>query len=215
MLEESVRIVSGMRFREGDGDALHLDMDRLRGEYAYVGLWYARDRSEESVITTELYYSNDDRLPSTTSEEIKESSFKQAVRHRMPSDAQKIWMAAKIVDGGYASMKLHSFSKESVYVNCRIIKNRAHGADVIGSGIIRGGEARFARLGIEDNLGTKDFEDTILYIVLIKSPPPGDWRADGFLGVQGLPVQVPQCIFSDDGRYSSWNGQNPLDVVEG
>ncbi|TFH39310.1 MAG: hypothetical protein E4G96_09245 [Chrysiogenales bacterium] len=208
-----MKICSDQRFREGEGDALYIDMGRLREEYGYVGLWYARDRSEESVITTEIYVSMDDNRPSSSSEEIKESNFKQAVRYRMPGDAGHIWVASRISEGGYGKMKLHPFSKESAYINCRVIRNRAHGADVVGTGIIRGGEVRFARIGIEDLLGTIDYEDTILYLVLIREAPPADWRADGFLGVQGLPVQVPSCIFSDDGKYSSWNGQNPLDVI--
>jgi hypothetical protein len=39
--------------------------------------------------------------------------------------------------------------------------------------------------------------------------------ADSCLGVEGVPVQVPPCRFSHDRKYSSWEGQNPLDGIKG
>jgi hypothetical protein len=209
MFEEIINIVPA----DGSGDLLYIEMQKLRDQFAYCGLWFARDRSEESIVTTTLFYSDRGLLPGEPSEELKENSFMQAPRFMIQPGHNHVWMGARISDTGYGKLRLSDFKKESAYLNIKVIHNRASGADVLGSAIIRGGEAYFARVGIEDMLGAADYEDTTLYLVLIKDPPPRDWGAADYLGVEGLPVQVPPCRFTVDGKYSGWLGQNPLDGI--
>jgi hypothetical protein len=209
MFEETIKIVPA-----GDsGDLLYIEMQKLKIEFAYCGLWFARDRSEESVVTTTLFYSPGSELPGEPSEELKENSFKQSPRFIIQPGHNHVWMGARISDAGYGKLKLSDFKKESSYLNIKVIHNRTSGADVLGSAVIRGGEAFYARVGVEDMLGAADYEDTILYLVLVKDPPPRDWGAADYLGVEGLPVQVTPCRLTVDGKYSPWLGQNPLDGI--
>jgi hypothetical protein len=202
-------------FGESNGDALCLDMRAVGRDYGYCGVWYARDRSEESVLTTLFYYAKDDRRPSEASEEIKENSFQQAPRFRIRSSHDRVWMGARVNDGACAGIRLSDFRKETAYIQSKVMRAKGSGAEVIGGGIIRGGDAWFARIGIEDRIGSIDYEDLILFLVLIKEAPPADWMADTCLGVEGVPVQVPPCRFVSDRKYSPWNGQNPLDGIKG
>lgn len=214
MPEEAIKVLPAA-MGDSKGDALYLDMRALRSDYSYCGVWYARDKSGESVLTTLFYYSKDDRRPAEPGEEIRENSFRQAARFRIDSAHERVWMGVRVGEDAFAGIRLSEFRKESAYVNTRVVRNRATGAESVGGGIIRGGEARFARIGIEDRLGTIDYQDLLLFLVLIREAPPADWMADSCLGVEGVPVQVPQCRFAHDRKYSSWNGQNPLDGTKG
>lgn len=208
---ENIIQVKNDDFKGASGDSLHIDMGALRKDFPYCGLWYARDKSTDSVITVEFYYSSGSRRPAEPNEAIRENSFQQSKRIIIPSGHDHVWIAARVSDAGYGLLKLMDFQKGKVYLNSKVVKSRAGGADVTDGGIIRGGTACFAKLGIEDMLGTIDYGDTTLYLVLIKDPPPGDWKAESCLGVDGIPVIVQPCRFAADGKYSSWNGQNPLD----
>ena len=212
MREDSILVLPD-NFKGSEGDAVFINMRQLKDEFAYAGLWYGRDGSAESVITTMLYYGDNGKRPAEAAEELKENSFQQAARFRIDTGHDSIWIAAHVSGSAFCRIQLSSFRKETAYINYKIIRNRAAGAEVLGSGIFRGGEAWFAKIGIEDGAGMVDFKDAIFYLVLIKDPPPQDWDAGSCIGIQGLPVQVPQCRFSSDRKYSSWNGQNPLDVT--
>lgn len=214
MFEETIKVIPAV-LGESQGDILYLDMRALRNEYSYCGVWYARDRSEESILTTLFYYSKDDRRPAEPGEEIKENSFQQAGRFRINSANDRVWMGFRVGEDAYAGIRLSGFRKETAYLNCKVVRNRASGAEPVGGGIIRGGEALFAKVGVEDRLGSIDYQDLLLFLVLIKEGPPPDWMADSCLGVEGVPVQVPPCRFALDRKYSSWNGQNPLDGIKG
>ncbi len=214
MFKETIKVMPAT-LGESKGDAVYLDMRALRSEFSYCGVWYARDKSEESVLTTLFYYSKDDRRPDVPGEEIKENSFQQAGRFRIDSSHDRVWMGLRLGEDAYAGIRLSEFRKETAYLNCKVVRNRASGAESVGGGIIRGGDARFAKIGVEDRLGSADFQDLILFLVLIKEGPPADWMADSCLGVVGVPVQVPPCRFAHDRKYSSWNGQNPLDGIKG
>lgn len=214
MLFEDMARVVPQRFDGVEGDALFFNLAELKNEFAYCGIWYARDRSEESVMTSKIYYADREERPLSPNEEIKENSFQQALRIKIPYDASFAWFATQFSETVYGRLKLFDFKKEYLYLNYRIIKNRAQGIDVLGSGVIRGGDAWFARLGVEDTLSKIDFNDTILYLVLIKDIPPPDWGVDhSCYGVGGLPVMVSAVRFSIDRKYSTWRGQNPLDAM--
>ncbi len=80
---------------------------------------------------------------------------------------------------------------------------------------LKGGEADFFKVGIEDFKGIEDYADTILYVVMAKDLPPADWKLDHLcLGVQNVPVLVASAIFPDDRKYSNWLGQNPLSNIK-
>lgn len=215
MILDDTITVRADNFKGIEGDSLFIDMGKLRGDFAYCGLWYGRDGSAESVITTSLYYAAGDTRPEDPAEELKENSFQQAGRFRVPADRGSVWIAARASDDAYCKIQLSPFRKETAYINYKVIKNRAGGVEVLGSGVLRGGDAWFAKIGIEDRSGAMDFKDAIFYLVLIPEPPPGDWEAASCIGVQGLPVVVPPCRFAVDRKYSSWNGQNPLDGTGG
>lgn len=210
MFEGQIQIIRESSAEETAGDFLHVDREKLGNDFTYNGLWFARDRSEESAITTELYYSADSARPAGIGEELKENSFQQVVRFRIPGGHKHIWVSAR-TETTRCGLKLGEFRREQVYVNYRVIRNRASGFDVIRSGVIKGGQAFFAPLGIEDMRGAVDYKEALYYMVLIKDPPPEDWGVDAYLGVEGVPVVVPSCTFTVDGKYSSWAGRNPLD----
>ncbi len=212
MLEDTITVMPD-NFKGVEGDVIRIDMKKLRAEYAYCGLWYGRDGSAESAMTTSLYYSSGDKRPADAGEEIKENSFQQAGRFRIPSGHDSVWIAARVSDETYCKMQLSSFRKEFAYINYKVIRNRASGVEVLDSGVLRGGDAFFAKIGIEDMAGTVDYKDTVLYLVLIPDPPPDDWDAGASIGVQGLPVLVPSSRFEAGRHYSEWNGHNPLDGI--
>lgn len=210
MLEDTISVMPD-NFSGCEGDSIHIEMALLRKECPYCGLWYGRDGSADAPVTTSFYYSAGDKRPAEANDEIKENSFQQSVRVRIPSAPDHVWIAARVNDTAYCKLQISPFRKEAVYLNSKIIRNRASGIDVIGNRVLRGGEAYFAKIGIEDTLGTTDFKDTILYLVAIPEPPPADWNVDSCLGIEGLPILVPSCRFAVERKYSPWRGQNPLD----
>ncbi len=214
MLEDTITVIPD-NFNGLEGDSIRIDLKKLKNDFAYCGLWYGRDGSVESVVTTTLYYAAGDKRPREASEELKENSFQQAGRFRISGDHDSVWIAARVSDSAFCRIQLSPFRKETAYLNYKVIKNRAGGVEVLGSGILRGGEAYFAKIGIEDRAGVIDFKDAIFYLVLIPDPPPEDWEAASCIGIQGLPVVVPPCRFAVDRKYSSWKGQNPLDGIGG
>ena len=212
MFQEQIQIIRDTFSSDAPGDSLHIDMRKISGEFPYCGLWFARDRSEESAITAEFYYSAGSARPAETGDELKENIFQQAVRFRIPGGHNHVWISARTASAR-CGMKLGEFRREKAYLSFRILRNRAGGHEVLKSGVIQGGQAWFAPLCIEDKLGEPDYKDTLYYLVLIKDPPPEDWEADAHLGVEGVPVLVPSCNFSADGTYAAWNGRNPLDEM--
>ncbi len=214
IMEDTIKVRAD-DFKGIEGDSLFIDIKKLRDEFAYCGLWYGRDGSAESVITTSLYYADGDTRPEDPAEELKENSFQQAGRFRVPTERGSVWIAARTSDDAFCRIQLSPFRKESAYVNYKVIRNRAGGVEVLGSGILRGGEAWFAKIGIEDRFGAVDFKDAVFYLVLIKDPPPDEWSAASCIGVVGLPLVAPPCRFAVDRKYSPWNGQNPLDGTGG
>ncbi len=201
-------------FRDGlKGHALLLDVKKMRGEYHYLGLWYARDGSEKTLITTELYYADgtNPEIPKDFTEEVKENSFKQVKRISLPLKHDHIWVATRVDGDNYCRLKADPVNSGHVYLNYKTIKNRGTGFDLLDKGIFKGGSADFFRLGSEDLKGVEDYSDAIMYVILARDFPPADWNLDHLvLGVQNVPVMVPTCTFTADRKYSDWYGQNPL-----
>ena len=195
------------------GHALFFDVKKIREEYRYLGLWYARDGSEKTLITTELYYTDgpDTKIPPEFSEEVKENSFKQVKRLSLPLKHDRIWAATRVDGDNYCMLKADPLKSGHVYLNYKTIRNRGAGFDLLDKGIFKGGSADFFRLGIEDLKGAEDYTDAILYVVMSRDIPPDDWNLDHLaLGIQNVPVMVPTCTFTTDRKYTDWNGQNPL-----
>jgi hypothetical protein len=195
------------------GDALLLDTKKIRAEYKYLGIWYARDGSDATLITTEIYRADgkEPAMPEAFSEEIKENSFKQARRIELSIKNDRVWVAARIDGGDYCSLRADSRKSGHTYLNYKTIRTKGTGFEVLDKGVFKGGGADFFRLGVEDRQGPEDFSDTILYVVLVKDLPPADWKVDqSCLGIQNVPVLVPVCTFTADRKYSDWMGQNPL-----
>ena len=195
------------------GDALLLDTKKIRAEYKYLGLWYARDGSDKTLITTEIYRADgkEPSMPEIFSEEIKENSFKQAKRTGLSMKSDWAWVAARIDGGEYCALRTDAMKSGHTYLNFKTIRNKGAGFEVLDKGVFKGGSADFFRLGVEDRKGPGDFSDTILYVVLARDLPPADWKVDqSYLGIQNVPVLVPVCTFTADRKYSDWLGQNPL-----
>lgn len=200
------------------GQALLLNAQEIRNNnYEYFGLWYARDGSDKTLITTEIFASNSEqpKMPSDFSEEIKENAFKQAKRLRIDLNNRWIWIAPRVDGENYCGLKADTPTKGHLYVNYKTIKNKTAGFDLLDKGIFKGGEADFFKLGVEDFKGEKDYADTIFYAVMAKNLPPADWKLDHLcLGVQNVPVLVSAAIFTDDRKYADWFGQNPLSNIK-
>ncbi|MBN1798616.1 MAG: hypothetical protein JW822_08555 [Spirochaetales bacterium] len=198
------------------GDILFLDLARIKKDYNYAGLWYACDKNEETYIATEVYYSQDQgqKRPPDFSEEISENSFKHSPRYTLSLKYSGVWIATRIEKGRYCGMKAFSTQTENTYINYKVIRNRGESYDTLHTGIIKGSKASFFKLGIEDKTGEIDYNDTIMFVVLIKDLPPDDWHFNpAYFGVQKLPVLVPAFLFPVRQKYTDWLGQNPSDNV--
>ncbi|MBN1697467.1 MAG: hypothetical protein JW881_08135 [Spirochaetales bacterium] len=195
------------------GDALFINMKKLKEENDYIGLWYACDRNEETCITTEFYYTKGNcQKPVDFREELKENSFKQLKKFTIPTEHDFIWIGMKTDETHYCRLKIFDVRQEKTYIKYKVIREKGETFDVLGKGVIKGGIAYFFKLGIEDNTGEVDFNDTIMYVVFMKDCPPPDWHLDyGSLGIQNLPVLSSTFRFPADKTYSNWYGRNPLD----
>jgi hypothetical protein len=214
MTAESCKIQAIEDPDKGSFETLFLDLAEIRKEFAYAGLWYACDRSEKMYIGTELYYGESGQpLPEKPTEEIPENNFKNFRRHAIRlADSQALWIAAKTSPEIFCKYKLFPVQQEKSYINYKLIKNRGDKFDVLGSGLIKGSQATFFKLGVEDGTGDVDFNDTIFYLVFVKELPPLDWGFDlSCLGVDKCPVMTPVQNFSEDKKYPKWLGQSPLD----
>ena len=136
MLSEDIKVIedeiNGYR-----GDFLFLNLFELQKDYAYCGLWYAKDGSEKTFITTELYYSKDGNRPSEFSEEIKENSFKQIKRLSISYKYNSLWIATRNDNSSYCKMKLSQHRNESIYIRYNLVKNTSHGIDSFGKGLFK------------------------------------------------------------------------------
>jgi hypothetical protein len=214
MTEESCKIQEIDDPQKGKFETLYLDLAEIGKEFGYAGLWYACDRSEKMYIVTELYYGEAGQpLPEKPAEEIPENNFKNFRRHALKLGGPGgLWMAAKTSPETYCKFKLFPVQQEKSYINYKLIKNRGDKFDVLGSGLIKGSQATFLKLGVEDGTGDVDFNDTIFYIVMVRELPPQDWGFDlTCLGVDKCPVMTPVQNFSEDRKYAKWLGQSPLD----
>ncbi len=197
-------------------DILFLNLADIKSDYNYAGLWYACDKNEETYIATEVYYSQEThaKRPQEISEEISENSFKHSPRHAISLKQSGVWIATRTDKGRYCQMKAFSTQTENTYINYKVIRNRGESYDTLSTGIIKGSKACFFKLGIEDRTGEIDYNDTIMFVVLIKDLPPEDWHFNpAYFGVQKLPVLVPAFLFPARQKYADWLGQNPLDNV--
>ncbi len=198
------------------GDVLSLDLARIYREYAYAGLWYACDKNEETYIATELYYGGGQvsERPRDFSEEIAENSFKHSPRHTLRKDSGLVWIAMRTETNNYCKLKAFAVQTENTYINYKVIRNRGTSYDTLKNGVIKGTGAGFFKLGVEDRTGEIDYNDTIMFVVMIKNLPPQDWYFDpAYFGVQKLPMLVPAFLFPVRQTYSDWLGQNPMDGV--
>jgi hypothetical protein len=214
-MEESFSIVQTTYSGGLKGDALFINMGKLREENDYIGLWYACDRSEETFITTAFYYAKGDcKKPEDFQEELKENSFKQIKKFTIPTGHDCIWIGMRTDEIHYCRLKIYEVQQEKTYIKYKVIRDKGTTVDVLGKGVMKGGIAYFFKLGIEDNTGEIDFNDTIMYVVFMKDCPPSDWRLDyGSLGIQKLPVFTSTFRFPVGETYTDWYGQNPLDDI--
>jgi len=206
-------------FKDGlKGDALLLDMKQIRREFKYLGIWYARDGSDATLITTEIYGCGGEKAvkPADFIEEIKENSFKQVKRVELPMKHDWLWVATRIDGETYCKLRADKKMSGHTYLNYRTIRNKSTGFDLLDKGVFKGGGADFFRLGSEDLRGAEDYGDVIMYVVMARDIPPADWKVDhACLGIQNVPVLVPQCTFTADRKYSDWLGQNPMSNAKG
>jgi hypothetical protein len=212
-MDQSFSIVQTV-YREGvKGDALFINMGKLRKENDYIGLWYACDRNEETFITTEFSYAKGEcKKPEGFQEELKENSFKQIRKFTIPTEHDYIWIGMRTDETHYCRLTIYEVQQEKTYIKYKLIRDKGTTFDVLGKGVIKGGIAYFFKLGIEDNTGEIDFNDTIMYVVFMKDCPPSDWHLDyGSLGIQKLPVFTSTFRFPVGKTYADWYGQNPMD----
>jgi hypothetical protein len=216
-MPESFYKITEEDFPEGfKGHVLSLNLTEIKKDYNYAGLWYACDKNQETYIATEIYYNQDEsgKRPQGFSEEISENSFKHSPRYGFSLNHSTAWIAMRTDKGRYCGMKVNSPHTENTYINYKVIRNRGESYDTLSTGIIKGGKGWFFKLGIEDKTGEIDYNDTIMFVVLIKDLPPEDWHFDpAYFGVQKLPVIVPAFLFPIRQKYSDWMGQNPFDNI--
>jgi len=212
-MEEDVFRITLETFKDGyKGQALRMNLMQIRRDFQYLSLWYARDKQENTAVTTRLYYAaGSPARPFEPAEEIDEAQFKNRKRLSVDLRYDYAWASFQVNDAQYAELKLFDAKTEQAYIPYQVVRTRGQGVDVVKSGTMKGSVARFFQLGIEDNLSSKDFGDVIVYIVMIETYPPADWQFDdSCLGVQRLPVMVGQFRFNENGRYSPWCGNRPL-----
>ncbi|RPJ07696.1 MAG: hypothetical protein EHM28_06275 [Spirochaetaceae bacterium] len=206
-------------FGGSKGDVLIFDLAAAKNDFAYAGLWYACDKSEDTLITTSFYYGNvsPDSMPEKPALEIAENSFKRSPRQQMDRKQDRILISGRHDKGGLCRLQASPWIEEKSFINYKVIRNKGANSDTLGSGLLRGDGAKFCKIGVEDNSGALDYNDTIWFLVLIRSLPPDNWKFDpAFFGVQKLPMTVPTFIFSvtgskTTGLYSPWLGQNPME----
>ncbi|MBN2441624.1 MAG: hypothetical protein JXJ04_09755 [Spirochaetales bacterium] len=221
MTQETFKIVKEKFEDNRSGEALYINMEKLREENDYIGLWYACDRNEATCITTEFYYAGTisgsggtPEKPAQFREELKENSFKQIKKFTLPPEYDHIWVAMRTDGLHYCRLKVYDIQQEQTYIKYKVIREKGTTFDVLGQGMIKGGIAYFFKLGIEDMTGKIDFNDTIMYVVFMKDCPPNDWNLDySSLGIQKLPVLSTTFRFPSHKKYSNWCGQNPLDGI--
>jgi len=213
-MDNKIQLISEDDFNGHKGDSIRLDISLLKQEFQYIGLWFACDRNEDVFITTVFFESIGSKTskPAEPAEEIPENSFKKTPKKTISTDYDTVWIATRREQNNFCRMKIFPCVEEKSFINFKVIKNRGAGFNVLGTGIIRGDSASFYKIGIEDGTGALDYNDTILFLVLIRSLPPVDWKFDtAAFSVQGLPMSAPPFLFSVNGKYSSWLGQNPLE----
>lgn len=197
-------------------DMLYIDRAALAAHFAYVGFWYACDKSEETSIIADLYFGErGEPRPADPGEEVLENSFKKSPRLALAAQHGSIWIAARVGADNYCRLKIGTPVAERSFINYKVIKHRGSAYDTLKTGVIRGDGAVFQKIGVEDNAGALDFNDTIFFLVCVKSLPPEDWNFDPALfGVNKLPVVVNPFLLSVKGSYSRWLGQDPLQGVK-
>lgn len=193
-------------------DALFIDRAALAANFSYVGFWFACDRSVETNITVDFYHApGGEPRPEKQSEEILENSFKKSPRFALSPEHQSIWVTCRVGTTSYCSMKLFPPVAEASFINYKVINHRGSTYDTLKTGVIKGDQAVFYKIGIEDHTGEIDYNDTIFFLVCVKSLPPADWKFDpNLFGVRKLPVVINSFLFSAKGTYSRWLGQDPL-----
>jgi hypothetical protein len=179
-------------------------------------LWYAKDGSEKTFITTEIYYSKDIKpiKPIEFNIELKENSFKQSNRFEIQKNYNWAWIATRIDNNNYCKLKTGPLKEGRLFISYKVIHNKAFGFDLAGKDIFKGSKAEFFPLGSEDMTNNIDYTDAIMYIVLIKDYPPDDWGVkDSSIGIEHLPVFAPVHKFVDNRKYTTWFDHNPLDCI--
>lgn len=213
MSNNSFKIVKENFDNDLQGESLLIDVESLRNQFEYLGLWYARDGNQSTSITTELYYSSqqEPNKPIDFNEELKENSFKHVNRFELSLSHKWIWIATRIDNNRYCRLKTGAVKQGRLYINFKLLHIKAYGFDVLDTGLFKGGKAVFFPLGSEDLTGKIDYTDAVMYLVMIKDLPPKDWNiSDTFLGVEHLPIFSPIFKFDDSKKYSLWFENNPL-----
>lgn len=216
MINNSIKIVKE-NFKEGlKGDSLLIDISKIRNDFDYAGLWYAKDGNEETFITTEIYCSDVNEKPLKPDDqdaEIKENSFKQVNRIEISRANNWVWIASKVEGGNYCNMKTGQVKQNKLYINFKVVHNKTFGFDIVNKGIFKGGTAYFFDLISSYKISEADAIQSIMFLVFIKDLPPADWNIDDtYYGVENLPVFTPIFKFADDNKYSDWFSQNPLNI---
>ncbi|OHD12427.1 MAG: hypothetical protein A2Y34_11695 [Spirochaetes bacterium GWC1_27_15] len=197
-----------------DTDSILLNIEAIKKDYNYLGLWYAYDGNEDVSLTTQLYSSNGEQniLPKDFYEEIKEAQFKNTKRYEIKNiDDKWIWICVKVHNENHCLIKTGSYKEGKLYINYKLIHNKHNSFSVIGSGVIKTSNAMFVPIYIEDNKSPIDYKDAIMYLVFIKNLPPEDWAVSHqSFGIEGLPLITEVAKFPDDKKYTLWNGQTPF-----
>ncbi|HOV13647.1 MAG TPA: hypothetical protein PK771_05135 [Spirochaetota bacterium] len=208
--------VVNVKYKDGyDGDALLIDISKVKSDYDYVGLWYVRDGNELLSISTEIYASNEDnnapQKPDDFVDEVKENHFKANNRLKLPSKYKYLWISTRVDNENYCKLKVGIEKEGKLYMNYQLIHHKDFGFKVLKNGIFKGGIATFYEIGSDDLKSALDYKDAVFYLVLIKGFPPEDWTIpDSSIGIENLPILSNVAKFSDNKRYSDWFGQNPL-----
>ncbi|MBN1524054.1 MAG: hypothetical protein JW904_06220 [Spirochaetales bacterium] len=213
-MADSFMTISEQEFEGSKGDVLFLNLNALKTEYDYIGFWYACDKNEDTYISTDFYFDTklSNERPAEKTEVIAENSYKRSPRKEFSGKYESAWVACHRDETHYCKMRAFEWLEEKSFINFKVIRNKGTTFDTLKTGILKGDTARFCKVGIEDGTGAVDYNDTIFFLVLIKSLPPGDWHFDPSLfGIQKLPMVVPTFNFSVLQKYSPWYGQNPLE----
>ncbi len=202
------------KFKGGyEGEALLINYKEIKKDFDYIGLWYALDKNEKIFITTEIFYSDDEKpiKPIDFNDELKETQFKNSRYYRFVQEKNWIWISTRVDNDKYCKIKIGSIKDGKLFITYKVLHNKTFGFDILKNGLFKGGSAKFFPIGIEDRSGKIPQIESVMYLVMINDLPPSDWGlTENYIGVENLPILAQIYKFADDKKYSDWLLQNPL-----